>query len=247
MNPADTAWMLISTALVLLMTPILAFFYGGLVRSKNALNTMMMSFVSLGFVGVVWPVSATRSRSRPAAIISAARSGCFFGASGWSRARGRPFRTTCTCAIRARSRSSPRRSSRARSSNACASPPTSCSSPCGRSLSTARSRIGSGAAAGWPRWARWTSPAAPSSTSMPAWRRWSPPGGRPAARLPVVRAPPAQRAVHAARGGSAVVRLVRVQRRQCGRRQRDRGARVHGDHAGTGRDARGVDPDGRVP
>src|SRR4051812_21937322 len=54
MNQADTAWMLVSTALVLLMTPALAFFYGGLVRSKNALNTMMMSFISLGFVGVVW-------------------------------------------------------------------------------------------------------------------------------------------------------------------------------------------------
>ena len=54
MNQADTAWMLISTALVLLMTPALAFFYGGLVRSKNSLNTMMMSFISLGFVGVLW-------------------------------------------------------------------------------------------------------------------------------------------------------------------------------------------------
>ena len=54
MNNADTGWMLISTALVLLMTPALAFFYGGLVRSKNALNTMMMSFVSLGFVGILW-------------------------------------------------------------------------------------------------------------------------------------------------------------------------------------------------
>jgi ammonium transporter, Amt family len=53
-NPADTAWMLVATALVLLMTPALAFFYGGLVRSKNALNTMMMSFVALGFVGVLW-------------------------------------------------------------------------------------------------------------------------------------------------------------------------------------------------
>ena len=56
MNQADTAWMLISTALVLRMTPALAFFYGGLVRSKNALNTMMMSFISLGFVGVLWAV-----------------------------------------------------------------------------------------------------------------------------------------------------------------------------------------------
>jgi Amt family ammonium transporter len=53
-SSADTAWMLMSAALVLLMTPALAFFYGGLVRSKNALNTMMMSFVSLGIAGVLW-------------------------------------------------------------------------------------------------------------------------------------------------------------------------------------------------
>ncbi len=46
--------MLASTGLVLLMTPALAFFYGGLVRSKNALNTMMMSFAALGFVGLAW-------------------------------------------------------------------------------------------------------------------------------------------------------------------------------------------------
>ncbi len=57
MNQADTAWMLMATALVLLMTPALAFFYGGLVRSKNALNTMMMSFISLGFVGVIWALA----------------------------------------------------------------------------------------------------------------------------------------------------------------------------------------------
>jgi len=59
MNQADTAWMLVSTALVLLMTPALAFFYGGLVRSKNALNTMMMSFVALGFVGILWALSGS--------------------------------------------------------------------------------------------------------------------------------------------------------------------------------------------
>ena len=56
--PADTAWMLVSTALVLLMTPALAFFYGGLVRSKNSLNTMMMSFAALGVVGIVWALLA---------------------------------------------------------------------------------------------------------------------------------------------------------------------------------------------
>ena len=52
--PADTAWILVATALVLLMTPALAFFYGGMVRSKNSLNTMMMSYIALGAVGVVW-------------------------------------------------------------------------------------------------------------------------------------------------------------------------------------------------
>ena len=54
LSPADTAWMLASTALVLLMTPALGYFYGGLVRSKNILNTLMMSFASLGVVGVAW-------------------------------------------------------------------------------------------------------------------------------------------------------------------------------------------------
>ena len=55
-SPADTVWMLVATALVLLMTPALALFYGGLVRSKNALNTMMMSFIALSVAGVLWPL-----------------------------------------------------------------------------------------------------------------------------------------------------------------------------------------------
>jgi len=50
----DTAFMLVSAALVLLMTPGLAFFYGGFVRSRNVLNTMMMSFILMGIVGVTW-------------------------------------------------------------------------------------------------------------------------------------------------------------------------------------------------
>ena len=53
-NPGDTAFMLFSTALVLLMTPGLAFFYSGFVRSRNVLNTLMMSFVLMGIVGVTW-------------------------------------------------------------------------------------------------------------------------------------------------------------------------------------------------
>ena len=54
MNNADIGWMLVSTALVLLMTPALGFFYGGMVRAKNALNTIMMSVMSLGPVTVLW-------------------------------------------------------------------------------------------------------------------------------------------------------------------------------------------------
>ena len=54
MNGGDTAWVLVSSALVLLMTVGLACFYGGLVRTKNSLNTMMMSVVALGAVGVLW-------------------------------------------------------------------------------------------------------------------------------------------------------------------------------------------------
>lgn len=52
--PADIAWMLVSTALVLLMTPALALFYGGLVRSKNVLSTFMHSFFALGLVTLQW-------------------------------------------------------------------------------------------------------------------------------------------------------------------------------------------------
>jgi len=54
---ADTSWMLMSTGLVLFMTAGLAFFYGGLVTSKNVLNTMMMSFITFGFAGVLWAVA----------------------------------------------------------------------------------------------------------------------------------------------------------------------------------------------
>lgn len=54
LNSGDTAWILISAALVLLMTPGLALFYGGMVRAKGVLNMMMMSFISMGVIGVVW-------------------------------------------------------------------------------------------------------------------------------------------------------------------------------------------------
>ncbi|MFT4110284.1 ammonium transporter [Propionicimonas sp.] len=54
LNSGDTAWILTSAALVLLMTPGLALFYGGMVRAKSVLNMMMMSFISMGVIGVLW-------------------------------------------------------------------------------------------------------------------------------------------------------------------------------------------------
>jgi Amt family ammonium transporter len=54
MDTGDTAWMLTATALVLLMTPGLAFFYGGLVRGKNIVNTIMFSFMSMAVSSIVW-------------------------------------------------------------------------------------------------------------------------------------------------------------------------------------------------
>ena len=54
MSSGDTAWLLISTALVMLMTPGLALFYGGMVRKKNILSTMMMSFSIIAVIGVLW-------------------------------------------------------------------------------------------------------------------------------------------------------------------------------------------------
>src|SRR5581483_11264268 len=53
-DSGDTAWMIVATALVLMMTPALGLFYAGLVRSKNTLNTFMMSIAALGVVALAW-------------------------------------------------------------------------------------------------------------------------------------------------------------------------------------------------
>ena len=53
-DTGNLAWMITASALVLLMTPGLAFFYGGLVRAKNIVNTMMFSFISMGLATIVW-------------------------------------------------------------------------------------------------------------------------------------------------------------------------------------------------
>jgi ammonium transporter, Amt family len=71
-NTGDTAWVLVASALVLLMTPGLAFFYGGLVRSRNVLNTMMMSLVLMAVVGVTWILWGYSIAFSPDSVVRAA-------------------------------------------------------------------------------------------------------------------------------------------------------------------------------
>ncbi|MCF0058738.1 ammonium transporter [Dyadobacter sp. CY356] len=56
LNSGDIAWMLVSSALVLLMTPGLAYFYGGMVNNKNVISTMLQSFIAMGVISVLWVV-----------------------------------------------------------------------------------------------------------------------------------------------------------------------------------------------
>jgi len=79
-NAGDTAWVLTSSALVMVMTVGLAFFYGGLVRPKNALNTMMMSMVALGVVSVQWIIVGYS--------IAFAHGGAIWGGLAWLGFRG---------------------------------------------------------------------------------------------------------------------------------------------------------------
>jgi Amt family ammonium transporter len=80
MSAPDTVWMLVATALVLLMTPALGFFYGGLVRAKNALNTMMMSVAALGVAGIVWALLGYS--------LAFAEGNGFIGGTGYALLRG---------------------------------------------------------------------------------------------------------------------------------------------------------------
>src|SRR6266850_4030293 len=64
-DSGDTAWMLAATALVMIMLPGLALFYGGLARSKNVLSTIMQSFFGLALVSVVWIIVGFTLASRP--------------------------------------------------------------------------------------------------------------------------------------------------------------------------------------
>lgn len=171
---ADTAWMLVSTALVLLMTPALAFFYGGLVRSKNALNTMMMSFAALAFVGVGWALLGYTLAFGEGAPSWGSRAPLPQGVGPRPRA---PSPTSSSWPSRGPSPLSPPPWSRAPWWRGCAFPPTWPSSPSGGFSSTLPWPTGSGAGGFWGPWAPWTSPEGRWCTSTPAsppwWAPWS--------------------------------------------------------------------------
>ena len=86
MDTGDTAWVLMSTALVMLMTPALGFFYGGLVQRKNVLSTIMHSFFILALISVQWVLWGYSLAFGPDwAASSAASTGSACTASGRSR------------------------------------------------------------------------------------------------------------------------------------------------------------------
>ncbi len=98
----DTAFMLISSALVLFMTPGLAFFYGGMVRSKNVVNTMMMSFTAMAVVTVQWVLMRLQPRVRPRRrfrrqVRRAACTGSASQGSGWRPMPTTPRRSRTSC------------------------------------------------------------------------------------------------------------------------------------------------------
>ena len=240
MNQADTAWMLISTALVLLMTPALAFFYGGLARSKNALNTMMMSFISLGFVGVAWaligytlafsgtqlldrrPVERLPQRCRPrgeghhpAHAVHGVPGDVLHHHGGADL--GRDHRADALLGLRRLHHDL-----------------GDCDLRADRALGLGRRLAGAARRVGLRRRHR----RARERGGRGACRRA---GDRQAHRLRVLVDPSAQRAVRAARRRPAVVRLVRVQRRQRAGGEPAGGPRLRDDDARAGGDAGRVD------
>ena len=101
LDSGSIAWMLAASALVLFMTPGLAFFYAGFVRSKNVLGTLMQSFITIGLVGIAWVVIGYSLAFGPisrAGASSATSTTSASRASGPSvtRRRARASRTSCS-------------------------------------------------------------------------------------------------------------------------------------------------------
>jgi hypothetical protein len=164
---------MVSTAMVLLMSPALGFFYGGLVRSKNVLNTMMMSVISIGVVGICWAVlgyslAFGQGSGWAGGLEHALLRGVDLEPGRWGAfphllffAYQGSFAIIATALVSGHwsSGSGSGRTWRSSRSGACSFTP--------------RWRTGSGVAAGWRSSARSTSRVVPWCTLPRAWRRWS--------------------------------------------------------------------------
>ena len=93
MSPADVAWMLAAFAVVLIMFPGIALFYGGMVRAKNVLGMLMQNFFAMGLIGVLWAVVgfslAFGDAGNGGSVYTAERAGAW--CTGSSYTAGRPF------------------------------------------------------------------------------------------------------------------------------------------------------------
>jgi hypothetical protein len=173
LDTGDTAWMIVSTALVMMMTPAgLALFYGGMSRYKNLLNTLAMTFVSYCLASVIWMMwGYTLAFGTSQGGIIGGFDHFFMAGIGVDSLSGSIptyvfalFQMTfagITVALVLGSMVD-----RMKFSSWIVSP--SCGSP----SSTAPSPTGYGAAAGWERWGPLTLPAATWCISMPVWRAW---------------------------------------------------------------------------
>ena len=216
LDTGDTAWVLVASALVLFMTPGLAFFYGGMVRAKNVLAMLMQNFFAMGIVTVLWVLfgyslafgdlgNAGLHRQLRLRRPEGPRRTAIVGHDPDARVRRVPAH------VRGHHAGADHR--RDRRPHALGRR-GSASSRCGRSSCTCRSRTGSSPAAGSPIGARSTSPAARSCTSTPVPVRsrscCCSASGEAGPSEPM---PPHSLAAHAARYRHPVVRLVRLQRR----------------------------------
>jgi Amt family ammonium transporter len=139
-DTGDTAFVLLSAALVMLMTPGLGFFYGGMVQGKNVINTLMLSFLTIAIVGVQWVLLGYSLAFGP----GHGPLGAFLGGLDWAGLRGVGLLPHADY-------------------SATIPHVAFVAFCCGRPSCTPRSPTGSGAwAAGCAPWACSTSPAAPS-------------------------------------------------------------------------------------
>ena len=248
-NTGDTAWVLASSAMVLLMTPGLAFFYGGMVRAKSVLNMLMMNFIAIAVVTVAWVLYGWSVAFGNVGAGDGSGNGFWGGLHQWAlhgiglgfgsgASGGSLFGTTgvptiaVVCFQLMFAIITPALISGAIADRTkfvgwtvyVAAWVDARLLP-GRALGVLPQRLHHRSCTSW------TSPAAPRWRSTPAPRAWPGPGPRQADRLPAGPDAPAQRAAGDARRRAAVVRLVRVQRRLGAGRQRPGldGVREHPD------------------